>query len=233
MRWMWGCLLGLIIVVWPATPAAACSMVEPTLDMLTQQADLVVVATVSKTEDDQAFFTVNTSIKGSVASEPFSVLNHTIGTGAMCDLILGDGNRFAEGSMWVLFLGPNQFDGPAVWQPISFGNYGALKIEQEQVRYTEQTREQNQALPDLVSTLTNYSLAGGPTATVLPVDQTAEPKAPRSMPTATPEDVVPQVNPPPTTEQPASQTSVLPWVLIGIGALAGASAWFGWRRSQR
>ncbi|MFD3164748.1 hypothetical protein [Herpetosiphon sp. NSE202] len=228
MRWMGGCLLGLIVVLWPATQAAACSMVEPTLDSLTQQADIVVVATVSTIDGDQAFFTVDTPIKGAVANEPFSVLNHMIGTGAMCELMLGDGNRFAEGSTWVLFLGPNQFDSPAVWQPMSFGDYGVLKVEQDQVVYREQSREHTLPLADLVGTLTNYSLAGGPTATVLPVDQTAEPNAAPSIniPTSTPVAVLP------ATETTAEQASVLPWVLVGIGVLAGVGALVGWRRSQ-
>ncbi|XSG75449.1 hypothetical protein ACP8Y2_00330 [Herpetosiphon llansteffanensis] len=231
MRWICGCVLGLVVVLWPATPAAACSMVEPTLDSLTQQADLVVVATVSKIDGDQAFFTVDTPIKGSVTGESFSVLNHMIGTGAMCDLVLGDGNRFPEGSTWVLFLGPNQFDGPAVWQPMSFGDYGVLNVEQDQVRYREQSREQTQPLADLVGTLTNYSLAGMATATVLPVDQTAEPNALPSMPTAT-FDVAAPIGNQQIIDQPASDASNLPWILIGVGLIAGIGALIGWRRSQ-
>lgn len=230
MRWMWGCLI-ILIGLLPATPAAACSMIEPTLDSLTQQADLVVVATVSNIEGNQAFFTIDTSIKGSVASESLSVLNHAIDTDPSCKPELRAGNRFAEGSRWVLFLGPNQFDGPAVWQTISFGDYGALKVEQDQVRYREQSQEQTQALADLVSTLTNYSMAGVATATALPAGQTAEPNAPKPMPTAT-IDVVPIANPAQTTEPPANQSSTMPWILVGIGVLAGVGALIGWRRSQ-
>ncbi|WP_110514838.1 hypothetical protein [Herpetosiphon llansteffanensis] len=227
MRWIWGCLLGLVVVLWSATPVAACSLAVPTLDGLAQQADLIVVATVTQSEGNHALFMVDTLIKGNIASEPFSVLDHTIDYDAMCKPILGLGNRFAEGSTWVLFLGPNQFDGPAVWQPISFGNAGSLDVDEDQVRYFEQNQEIRQPLADLISTLTNYSLAGGPTVTVLPVDQTAEPKAPPSMPTATPEPVL-QVDQPQATEQ----ASVLPWVLVGIAVLAGVGALIGWRRSQ-
>lgn len=228
MRWMLGCLLGLVVVLWSATPVAACSLAVPTLDGLAQQADLIVVATVTQSEGNHALFTVDTLIKGNVASEPFSVLDHTIDYDAMCKPILGLGNRFAEGSTWVLFLGPNQFDGPAVWQPISFGNYSSLDVDEDEVRYFEQNQEIRQPLADLVGTLTNYSLAGGPTATVLPVDQTAEPKVQPSisMPTATPEPVLS------ASETTAEQASVLPWVLVGIGVLAGVGALVGWRRSQ-
>ncbi|MBM7841818.1 hypothetical protein [Herpetosiphon giganteus] len=228
MRWIWGCMLGLIVVLWPATPVAACSMIEPTLDSLTQQADLIVVATVSNIDGDQAFFTVDTPIKGSVTGEPLSVLNHIIGYDAGCKPELAEGNRFAEGSTWILFLNPNQLSASATWQTSNFYDNGALKVEQDQVRYREQSREQTQPLTDLVSTLTNYSLAGGPTATVLPVDQTAEPKVQPSinMPTATPEAVLP------VTETTAEQASVLPWVLVGIGVLAGIGALIGWRRSR-
>lgn len=230
MRWIWGCLI-ILIVLLPVTPAAACSMIEPTLDSLTQQADLVVVATVSKIDGDQAFFAIDTAIKGSVANEPLSVLNHTIGIDPSCRPELGSGNHFAEGSKWVLFLGPNQFDGSAVWQTISFGDYGAIKVEQDQVRYHEHSQEQIQALADLVSTLTNYSMAGVATATALPAGQTAEPNAPKPIPTAT-FDVVPIANPPQTTEPPAKQSSNMAWVLVGIGVLAGVGALIGWRRSQ-
>ncbi|MCA0353488.1 MAG: hypothetical protein LCH85_15955 [Chloroflexi bacterium] len=229
MRWIWGCLI-ILIGLLPATPAAACSMIEPTLDSLTQQADLVVVATVSSIEGDQAFFTVDTAIKGSVASEPLSVLNHEIDTDPSCKPELRTGNRFAEGSKWVLFLGPNQFDSTAVWQTISFGDYGALNVEQDQVRYREHSQEQTQALADLVSTLTNYSMAGVATATALPAGQTAEPNAPKPMPTAT-FDVVPIANPPQITEPPANQSSTMPWILVGIGVLAGVGTLIGWRRS--
>ena len=230
MRWIWGCLI-ILIALLPATPAAACSMIEPTLDSLTQQADLVVVATVSSIEGDQAFFTVDTAIKGSIASEPLSVLNHEIDTDPSCKPELRAGNRFAEGSKWVLFLGPNQFDSIAVWQTISFGDYGALNVEQDQVRYREHSQEQTQALADLVSTLTNYSMAGVATATALPAGQTAEPNAPKPMPTAT-FDVVPIANPAQTTEPSANQSSTMPWILVGIGVLAGVGALIGWRRSQ-
>lgn len=230
MRWMWGCLI-ILIVLLPATPAAACSMIEPTLDSLTQQADLVIVATVSNIDGDQAFFTVDTAIKGSIASEPLSVINHTIDTDPSCRPELGAGNRFAEGSKWVLFLGPNQFDGSAVWQTISFGDYGALNVEQDQVRYREQSQEQTQALADLVSTLTNYSMAGAATATALPAGQTIEPIAPKPMPTAT-FDVAPIANPSQTTEPPVNQSSSMAWILVGIGVLAGVGALIGWRRSQ-
>ncbi|GAA5526603.1 hypothetical protein [Herpetosiphon gulosus] len=54
MRWIWGCLI-ILIVLLPTTPAAACSIAEPTFDDLTQKADLVVVATVSKIDNDQVF----------------------------------------------------------------------------------------------------------------------------------------------------------------------------------
>jgi hypothetical protein len=230
MRWMWGCLI-ILIVMLPATPAAACSMVEPTLDSLTQQADLVVVATVSNIEGNQAFFTIDTTIKGSVTSESLSVLNHTIDTDPSCKPELRAGNRFAEGSRWVLFLGPNQFDSPAVWQTISFGDYGALKVEQDQVSYREQSQEQTQALADVVSTLTNYSMAGATTATALPEGHTAEPDAPKPLPTPT-LAVVPIANPPQTTLPPVNQSSTMPWILVGIGVLAGVGALLGWRRSQ-
>ncbi|GAA5526602.1 hypothetical protein Hgul01_00376 [Herpetosiphon gulosus] len=154
-----------------------------------------------------------------------------MGFNESCKPHLGVGNRFAEGSKWVLFLVPNHVHGPAVWKTLGFVTDGALKVEQDQVHYTEQNQPQTLPLVDLISTLTNYSMASSATVTLLPTGQTAEPNAPMLMPTAT-LDAVPVVNPPQTTEPPASQSSSMIWILVGIGVLAGVGALIGWRRSQ-
>ncbi len=237
MRRILGCLAA-CLALWQISPVAACKMMEPTLDSVTQQAELVVVATVTKIEGSQATFSVETSIKGSLPQNDLDVLNHQINNGADCQPTLGDGNRFAEGSRWVLFLVPTTLDPDITWQTASFGDYGALKVEQDQVSYTEQGTPQLIPVADMVVTLTNFS--------GLNPNQLGEPMIgnpaiePAIMPTPDPALVEPMpnsnTNPAATVDAAPVATnsapSWLPWVLVGVAVVAAIGALIGWRRSR-
>lgn len=237
-------ILGLVAVcvaLWQVSPVAACKMLEPTIDSVTQQAELVVVATVIKVEGSQATFSVETPIKGSLPQNDLDVLNHQINNGADCQPTLGDGNRFIEGSRWVLFLVPTTLDPDIMWQTASFGDYGALKVEQDQVSYTEQGAPQQMPLPDMIATLTNFSgLTPNQIVDPVPGKPAIEPAI---MPTPNPALVEPLPNsnanpaaPVDTAAQaaanPSSAPSWLPWLLVGVAVVAAIGALLGWRRSR-
>ncbi|XSG75448.1 hypothetical protein ACP8Y2_00325 [Herpetosiphon llansteffanensis] len=236
-------ILGLVAVcvaLWQVSPVAACKMMEPTIDSVTQQAELVVVATVTKVEGSQATFSVDTPIKGNLPQNDLDVLNHQIHNGPDCQPNLGDGNRFIEGSRWVLFLVPTTLDPDITWQTASFGDYGALKVEQDQVSYTEQGAAQQMPLPDMVATLTNFSgLTPNQIVDPVPGKPAVEPAI---LPAPAPEliDTDPNANPaapvaaaPAATNSNSSSPSWLPWLLVGVGVVAAIGALIGWQRSRK
>ncbi|GAA5526604.1 hypothetical protein [Herpetosiphon gulosus] len=240
MRWMFG-FFAACLALWQISPAAACKMMEPTLDSVTQQSELVVVATVTKIEGSQATFSVEAPIKGSLPQNDLDVLNHQINNGADCQPSLGDGERFAEGSRWVLFLVPTTLDPDITWQTASFGDYGALKVEQDQVSYTEQGTPQQIPLPDMVETLSNYaSLNPNELVDPLPGGAAAPAVEPQILPAPAPEliDTDPNANPvaqvdvAPTIAPTSAAPSWLPWVLVGVGVVAAIGALIGWQRSR-
>ncbi len=241
----WVLFVSLVMLVVQVRPAAACSMVFPTIEMQTEFAEIVVIGTVSKSEESVATVDVEQSLKGT-ADQTITVLNRTLSINTDCTAVLSAddrGFRFGEGTRWLMFLKKADFDLGATWQESLPTGIGMIPITDDAIQYPNQNGGKDTlSLEDIRATV-NATLATLPTPTPLdqnqiqptappaPVQATVAPIEPAVLPTPTPLGA--KLNPDAETTTASWTSTTLPWILLVIGVLSGLGALWGWRRERK
>ena len=241
----WVLFVSLVMLVVQVRPAAACSMVFPTIEMQTEFAEIVVIGTVSKSEESVATIEVTEYLKGS-SDNTITVLNRTLSINANCSVSLSaddQGFRFAKDTILLMFLKKSDFDLGATWQEAMPTGLSILPIRDDAIQFPNQNGGNDTLTLEDIRATVNATLATLPTPTPLdqnqiqptappaPVQATVAPIEPAVLPTPTPLGA--KLNPDAETTTASWTSTTLPWILLVIGVLSGLGALWGWRRERK
>ncbi|MBA3946848.1 MAG: hypothetical protein H0X37_20080 [Herpetosiphonaceae bacterium] len=135
MRYLIATCMVLALMLIPASHAYACSGGLPTIQTMTQGAQVIAVGTLAHLMNNVITLNVEEYLQGEIRTPTLHVNNHKFGNNEDCSIILGTGGRFQAAIHVLVFLQRDEFRVGADWRPTGVAAMDVLTITDGQLFY--------------------------------------------------------------------------------------------------